>query len=125
MCLGEKPSAEAVYLPYKILSKQGFEKNCKAIDLRIAQTEGRYQRTLSSVNVEAHIKDVGLDPEFASHYRMSALSGGESLGALAKAIEGFMGGVVIISHHNEFVSTLCTEEWIMDAGYISTCNLTI
>jgi elongation factor 3 len=41
----------------------------------------------------------------------------ESLGALAKAIEGFAGGVVIISHHNEFVSTLCTEEWIMDAGY--------
>jgi elongation factor 3 len=134
-------------LPYKILSKQGFEKSCKAIDLRIAQTEGLYQRTLSSVNVEAHIKDVGLEPEFASHYRMSALSGGqkvkvvlaaalwnqphilildeptnyldrESLGALAKAIEGFAGGVVIISHHNEFVSTLCTEEWIMDAGYV-------
>ena len=44
----------------------------------------------------------------------------ESLGALAKAIEEFLGGVVIISHHNEFVSTLCTEEWVMDAGHLTT-----
>lgn len=117
--IGERPTSEGTFLPYKILSKQGFEKSCKAIDLRIAQTEGLYQRTLSSVNVEKHLSEVGLEPEFASHYRMSALSGGqkvkvvlaaslwnqphilildeptnyldrESLGALAKAIEGFL-----------------------------------
>jgi len=44
----------------------------------------------------------------------------ESLGALAAAVEEFEGGVVIISHHNEFVSTICTEEWIMDAGHLTT-----
>jgi len=44
----------------------------------------------------------------------------ESLGALAGAIEEFEGGVVIISHNNEFVSTLCPEEWIMDAGHLTT-----
>lgn len=44
----------------------------------------------------------------------------ESLGALAGAIEGFEGGVVIISHNNEFVSTLCPEEWVMDAGHLTT-----
>lgn len=44
----------------------------------------------------------------------------ESLGALAGAIEEFLGGVVIISHHNEFVSTLCKEEWVMDAGHLTT-----
>jgi len=44
----------------------------------------------------------------------------ESLGALAHAIEGFEGGVVIISHNNEFVSTLCPEEWVMDAGHLTT-----
>ncbi|KAJ3393680.1 translational elongation factor EF-1 alpha [Lobulomyces angularis] len=147
--VGESAKNEGTFLPYKVLVKQGWEKACKAIDLRIAQTEGMAQRTLSAVNVEKHLSDVGLEPEFASHYRMSALSGGqkvkvvlaaslwnqphilildeptnyldrESLGALAKAIEGFLGGVVIISHHNEFVSTLCTEEWIMDAGHLTT-----
>ena len=106
-------------------------------------------RTLSSANVEKHLTDCGLDPEFATHYRMGALSGGqkvkvvlaaamwnqphilildeptnyldrESLGALANAITAFEGGVVIISHNNEFVSTLCPEEWVMDAGNLTT-----
>lgn len=44
----------------------------------------------------------------------------ESLGALAGAIQDYQGGVVIISHNNEFVSTLCPEEWVMDAGHLTT-----
>jgi elongation factor 3 len=39
---------------------------------------------------------------------------------LANAIAVFEGGVVIISHNNEFVSTLCPEEWVMDAGHLTT-----
>lgn len=137
------------YLAYKTLAKRGWEKSCKAIDIRIAQRSGLYTRTLSSANVEQHLQDCGLDAEFATHYRMSALSGGqkvkvvlaasmwnqphilildeptnyldrESLGALAGAIANFEGGVVIISHNNEFVSTLCPEEWVMDSGHLST-----
>jgi len=133
-------------LPVKVLERRGWGKACRAIDARIAQTSGLFIRTLSSANVEQHLKDCGLDPEFATHYRMSALSGGqkvkvvmaaamwsqphilildeptnyldrESLGALANAISEFEGGVVIISHNSEFVSTLCPEEWIMDGGH--------
>jgi elongation factor 3 len=44
----------------------------------------------------------------------------ESLGALAGAIETFDGGVVIISHNNEFCSKLCPETWVMDAGHLET-----
>ena len=44
----------------------------------------------------------------------------ESLGALAGAIEDFNGGVIIISHNNEFVSKLCPETWVMDAGHLET-----
>jgi len=137
------------YLGAKLLQRRGFEKACKAIDARIAQRSGLYVRTLSSANVEQHLADCGLEAEFATHYRMSALSGGqkvkvvmaasmwfmphilildeptnyldrESLGALANAIADFQGGVVIISHNNEFVSTLCPEEWVMDAGHLTT-----
>jgi elongation factor 3 len=136
-------------LPLKILEKRGWGKACRAIDARIAQLSGMFIRTLSSANVEQHLADIGLEAEFGTHYRMSALSGGqkvkvvmaaamwsqphilildeptnyldrESLGALAHAIEGFEGGVVIISHNNEFVSTLCPEEWVMDAGHLTT-----
>jgi elongation factor 3 len=137
------------WLSIKVLTKRGWLKACKATDARLAQRAGLYVRTLSSANVEKHLGDCGLEAEFATHYRMSALSGGqkvkvviaaamwnqphilildeptnyldrESLGALAKAIEEFQGGVVIISHNNEFVSTLCPEEWVMDAGHLTT-----
>jgi len=137
------------YLSIKILNRRGWDKATKAIDARIAQRSGLYIRTLSSANVEKHLNDCGLSPEFGTHYRMSALSGGqkvkvvmaasmwnqphilildeptnyldrESLGALAGAISEFEGGVVIISHNNEFVSTLCPEEWVMDAGHLTT-----
>ena len=133
----------------KVLKKRGWDKSVKTIDSRLAQRAGLYIRTLSSANVEKHIADCGLEAEFATHYRMSALSGGqkvkvviaaclwnqphiiildeptnyldrESLGALAGAIEEYEGGVVIISHNNEFVSTLCPEEWVMDAGHLTT-----
>jgi len=137
------------YLPAKTLKKMGWDKAMKATDLKIAQRAGLYVRPLSTKNVEAHLEDVGLDKEFGTHYRMSALSGGqkvkvvmaaalwnqphilildeptnyldrESLGALAGAIETFDGGVVIISHNNEFCSKLCPETWVMDAGHLET-----
>merc|ERR1712147_48435 len=121
----------------------------KAVDLKIAQRAGLYVRPLSTKNVEKHLEDCGLDKEFGTHYRMSALSGGqkvkvvlaaamwmqphivildeptnyldrESLGALAGAIESFDGGVIIISHNNEFVSKLCPETWVMDSGHLET-----
>jgi len=137
------------WLGAKQLARRGWDKACKAVDARIAQRAGQYVRTLSSANVEAHLKDCGLDAEFATHYRMSALSGGQkvkvvlaaamwnqphlvildeptnyldrdSLGALARAVEEFEGGVVIISHNSEFVSQVCNEEWVMDAGHLTT-----
>jgi elongation factor 3 len=137
------------YLPAKTLKKMGWEKAMKAVDLKIAQRAGLYVRPLSTKNVEQHLEDCGLDREFGTHYRMSALSGGqkvkvviaaamwnqphilildeptnyldrESLGALAGAIEEFDGGVVMITHNNEFCSKLCPETWVMDAGHLET-----
>jgi elongation factor 3 len=137
------------WLTQKTLQRQGWDKAMKAVDARIAQRAGMYVRTLTAANVEKHLQDCGLDPEFGTHYRISALSGGQkvkvvlaacmwsqphilildeptnyldrdSLGALAKAIETFEGGVVIISHNNEFVKHLCSEEWVMDAGHLTT-----
>merc|ERR1712127_363161 len=137
------------FLPAKTLKKMGWDKAMKAVDMKIAQRAGLYVRPLSTKNVEKHLEDCGLDKEFGTHYRMSALSGGqkvkvvlaaamwnqphilildeptnyldrESLGALAGAIEDFDGGVVIISHNNEFCSKLCPETWVMDSGHLET-----
>merc|ERR1712003_515350 len=137
------------YLPAKTLKKMGWDKAMKAVDLKLAQKAGMMVKPLSTKNVEQHLEGCGLAREFGTHYRMSALSGGqkvkvvlaaamwmqphivildeptnyldrESLGALAGAIETFEGGVVIISHNNEFVSKLCPETWVMDAGHLET-----
>jgi len=137
------------YLPLKTLKKMGWDKAIKAVDLKIAQRAGLYVRPLSTKNVEKHLEDCGLNREFGTHYRLSALSGGqkvkvvlaaamwnqphilildeptnyldrESLGALAGAIETFDGGVVMITHNNEFCSKLCPETWVMDAGHLET-----
>merc|ERR1712070_621650 len=137
------------YLPAKTLKKMGWEKAMKAVDLKLAQLAGMFIKPLSTKNVEEHLEGCGLAREFGTHYRMSALSGGqkvkvvlaaamwmqphivildeptnyldrESLGALAGAIETFEGGVIIISHNNEFVSQLCPETWVMDAGHLET-----
>ena len=92
--------------------------------------------------MEKHLEDIGLDREYGTHHRMAALSGGqkvkvvlaasmwnqphvlildeptnyldrESLGALSTAIEKFEGGVVMITHNNDFCSKLCPETWVM------------
>merc|ERR1712008_610887 len=137
------------YLPQKILKKMGWDKVMKAVDMKIAQRAGLYVRPLSTKNVEKHLEGCGLNREFGTHYRMSALSGGqkvkvvlaasmwnqphilildeptnyldrEALGALAGAIENFNGGVVMITHNNEFCSKLCPETWVMDSGHLET-----
>ena len=137
------------YLSAKTLDKMGWARAMKAVDLKIAQTAGMFIKPLSAKNVEEHLEGCGLAREFGTHYRMSALSGGqkvkvvlaaamwmqphivildeptnyldrESLGALAGAIEEFQGGIIIISHNNEFVSQLCPETWLMDSGHLET-----
>merc|ERR1712000_734467 len=67
------------WVPMKTLYKYGWEKACKGVDMRIAQRSGVVTRTLSSLNVEKHLSDCGLEAEFATHYRMSALSGGQKV----------------------------------------------
>jgi len=37
----------------------------------------------------------------------------DGLGALARGLDSFQGGVVIISHNEEFTNTVCTQKWIM------------
>jgi len=127
------------------LEKDGWAKAVKKAAERILAEQGRYKRPLTVSNVEKLLGDVGLEKEYASHYQMSALSGGqkvkvvlgaamwdmphivildeptnyldrESLAALAVAIENFKGGVVIITHNDQFSKQLCPETWVLEKG---------
>ncbi|KNC83351.1 hypothetical protein SARC_04403 [Sphaeroforma arctica JP610] len=135
--------AEPSYVSERKLEEAGFAKLLKIVDEAIAMRAGSYLRPLSMANVEKHLEDVGLEREFGSHSRLAALSGGQkvkvvlaactwhaphmlildeptnyldrdSLGALAGAIEEFEGGVVMITHNNEFCSSLCPETWVLE-----------
>lgn len=131
------------WVPMQLLLDAGFTKIIKQVDEAIAMRASSYGRPLTMVNVEKHLEDVGLDREFGSHMRIRALSGGqkvkvvlaaamwncphmlildeptnyldrESLGALSGAIREFDGGVVMITHNNEFCSALCPEVWLLE-----------
>jgi elongation factor 3 len=121
----------------------GFAKLLNAVDESIAARATQLVRPLTQQFVENHLNDVGLEPEFATHSRIGALSGGQkvkvvlaaalwntphivildeptnyldrdSLGAMAEAIRGYEGGVVIISHNAQFVDQVCPEVWHLE-----------
>jgi len=138
-------SDQNTWLTRDALEEMGFQKMVNEIDAKEAARMGMITRPLTSANIQKHLSDLGLEPEFSTHSHMRGLSGGqkvkvvigaamwnnphmlvldeptnyldrESLGALAGAIREFGGGIVMISHHNEFTSALCQETWKVGDG---------
>eukprot|EP00746_Dinoflagellata_sp_MGD_P000632 gnl/MRDRNA2_/MRDRNA2_101137_c0_seq1.p1 gnl/MRDRNA2_/MRDRNA2_101137_c0~~gnl/MRDRNA2_/MRDRNA2_101137_c0_seq1.p1 ORF type:complete len:1172 (-),score=274.49 gnl/MRDRNA2_/MRDRNA2_101137_c0_seq1:70-3585(-) len=134
---------KTLFVPVGKLKELGelYMKMVRVVDEKIASNPLN-ARALSAKNVEQQLMDVGLEREYASHVPLSQLSGGqkvkvvfaaalwrrphivlldeptnyldrEALGALTQAVREFEGGIVIISHNEEFTSTLCTETWLM------------
>ena len=129
------------WYPREDLAKRGFIKWIKALDSRMAAAQ-QQGKPLTSRNVEEHLGNVGLQPEEATHSRIKDLSGGQkvkvvlaactwccphiiildeptnyldrdSLGALAKAIDEFEGGVVLITHNKEFADATTKVTWVV------------
>lgn len=125
----------------------GFQKLVQEFDDHEASREGLGFRKLEPKVISKHFEDIGLDPEIADHNEISGLSGGQkvkvvlagamwnnphllvldeptnyldrdSLGGLAVAIREYRGGVVMISHNEEFVGALCPEQWHVADGRV-------
>ncbi len=130
------------------LIELGFDKMIQEFDDHEASREGLGFRELEPKVISKHFEDLGLDPEIANHNEISGLSGGQkvkvvlagamwnnphllvldeptnfldrdSLGGLAVAIRDFKGGVIMISHNEEFVGALCPEQWFVEAGRVT------
>ena len=126
-----------------------YEKVIKMIDQKILNRESVYSKPVTQSNVEKHLGDIGLEAEYATHYRISALSGGQkvkvvlaarlwdqphilildeptnyldrdSLGALAEAIDHYEGGIIMITHNDAFCRQLCPERWVLERGELNT-----
>ncbi|KAJ5865398.1 Armadillo-like helical [Penicillium soppii] len=134
------------------LLELGFFKLVQEFDDHEASREGLGFRVLDPKTITKHFEDIGMDPEIANHNEISGLSGGQkvkvvlagamwnnphllvldeptnfldrdSLGGLAVAIRDFKGGVVMISHNEEFVGALCPEQLhIADGRVVSRTN---
>ncbi|KAI3406889.2 NEW1 [Candida oxycetoniae] len=135
------------WVPREKLLEEGFDKLIQKFDDHEASREGLGYRELTPKVIRKHFEDVGLDGDIADHTPMGSLSGGQlvkvviagamwnnphllvldeptnyldrdSLGGLAIAIREWSGGVVMISHNNEFVGALCPEQWHVENGQV-------
>jgi elongation factor 3 len=130
------------------LLEMGYKKMLDEKDQQIAMESMLGQRKLTTGEIQKHFDGFNLEPQFAQHTKMGALSGGQkvkvvlgaglwnlphlvildeptnfldrdSLGALASAIKEFKGGIFMISHNSEFYEALCPEKWILESGRLT------
>ncbi|KAK1913420.1 hypothetical protein P3342_005356 [Pyrenophora teres f. teres] len=129
------------------LIERGFSKLVQEFDDHESSREGLGYRVLEPKVISKHFEDLGMDPEIANHNEISGLSGGQkvkvvlagamwnnphllvldeptnldrdSLGGLAVAIREYKGGVIMISHNEEFVGALCPEQWHVADGRVT------
>merc|ERR1712070_1162000 len=132
----------------EILLEMGYSKLVGKKDEQEAAAAGLLTKPLTGPGVEKALKDFGLDAGAVSHQPLASLSHGQKvkvvicascwqnphliildeptnyldrdgLGALVKGLEGFRGGVVIISHNTEFTDSVCTQKWIMQKNAVT------
>ena len=144
----EGEGREDSWLSRTELLQMGYKKMIDEKDEQISMESMIGQRKLTTGEIQKHFDGFGLEPAFAQHTRMGALSGGQkvkvvlgaglwnlphiiildeptnfldrdSLGALASAIKDFKGGIFMISHNAEFYEALCPEKWILESGRLT------
>lgn len=130
------------------LIEMGYEKMVKEFDEKLAMESMMGQRKLTTGEIQKHMNSFGLEPEIAQHTKINALSSGqkmrcylaaatfylphviifdeptnfldrESTNALSDAIKNFKGGVLIISHNDDFYNAITREKWLLENGSIT------
>ena len=125
------------------LIERGYEKMLKVIDSRCDASEGLFRIALTQENVEKHLEQIGMSTENATHIKIKQLSNGEKvkvvigaalwmqphilildeptnnidrdgLSALSEAIKEFEGGIIVITHDEQFCNKVCSEIWVIE-----------
>merc|ERR1712110_835947 len=143
-----KPVECNTWVERDTLLAMGYSKLVHKKDEQEAAAAGLLSKPLTQPGVEKALKDFGLDAESASHKPIASLSHGQKvkvvicaccwqnphivildeptnyldrdgLGALVQGLEAYKGGVVIISHNEEFTDSVCTQKWIMEKSDVT------
>jgi len=138
-----KPIDSNSWVERETLLSMGYSTLINKKDEQEAAAAGLLSKPLTQPGVEKALMEFGLDAESASHQPLASLSHGQrvkvvicaacwqnphvvildeptnyldrdGLGALVKGLEAYKGGVVIISHNEEFTAKVCTQKWIME-----------
>merc|ERR1711865_908840 len=143
-----KPVENNTWVERDILLEMGYSKIVNKKDEQEAAAAGLMAKALTAPGVERALKDFGLDAESASHQPIGSLSHGQKvkvvicascwqnphivildeptnyldrdgLGALVSGLDAYQGGVVIISHNEEFCNSVCTQKWVMTKNAVT------
>merc|ERR1719258_672271 len=135
----ELDACHNTWMPKEALEKFGFGSMVRYMDDKIAAESGNV-RPLTTSEIQKHLDLLGLPEDFGTYGKLAGLSGGQkvkvvlaaatwfcphllildeptnyldrdSLGALTAAIKEFEGGVLMISHNEEFFGPICPERW--------------
>jgi len=139
--------------PLSKLKAMGLDKVVIACDERIAaKAAGLDQRPLTRREITRHCEAFGIDEEMCCNRQIRGFSAGqkvrlslaamfwtkphliavdeptnyldvETVEALAKALNTFRGGIVMIEPKTDFVERICNEKWHMEDGNISVEKL--
>jgi elongation factor 3 len=132
-----------IWLTESDLTERGYSKLLKIIDSKCDAAESAYSKALTQQNVEEHLEAIGMTKENATHVKIKQLSNGEKvkvvigaalwmcphilildeptnnidrdgLAALKVAINEFEGGIIIITHDEQFCNSICKEIWVIE-----------
>lgn len=132
-----------IWLTESELNERGYSKLLKIIDSKCDAAESGYSKALTQQNVEEHLEAIGMTRENATHVKIKQLSNGEKvkvvigaalwmcphilildeptnnidrdgLAALKVAINEFEGGIIIITHDEQFCNSVCKEIWVIE-----------
>jgi elongation factor 3 len=138
-----KPLESNTWVERETLLAMGYSKLVFKKDEQEAAAAGLMSKPLTAPGVTKALKDFGVDTEAAGHSPIGSLSHGQrvkvvicascwqnphiiildeptnyldrdGLGALVRGLEGYQGGVAIISHNEEFTNSVCSQKWIME-----------
>jgi len=138
---------ETTWLPRFQVASMGCLGMAKREDERQAAQQALATRSLTTPSVQEHLAGFGLNSEEATHRRLGSLSNGQrarvvlgaatwlaphllvldepsnyldnpALSALAAGLQGFGGGVVVISHNTQLLKEVCSERWSMMNGVL-------
>jgi len=135
------------------LRQLGVEKAASACDLRLAaQSGGVDQRVCSRREIVKHLEQFGIDEEMTCNRQIGGFSAGqksklalacavwtkphllaldeptnyldqETVESLARALRNFRGGVVVVTHSQDFIDKVCIEEWRVADGVMTVKKL--